>query len=122
SLHARGVSRLEVRPSLTQERRHRIGFGPKALASVPPQQRSRPMTVFYHILGNNLVANITNFTVWFAITFWVYLETQSVFATGMIAGIYLIMTASSGIWFGSIVDHNSKRLVMLGSSVVSFAL
>jgi DHA3 family multidrug efflux protein-like MFS transporter len=80
------------------------------------------MTVFYHILGNNLVANITNFTVWFAITFWVYLETQSVFATGMIAGIYLIMTASSGIWFGSIVDHNSKRLVMLGSSVVSFAL
>jgi DHA3 family multidrug efflux protein-like MFS transporter len=80
------------------------------------------MTVFYHILGNNLVANITNFTVWFAITFWVYIETQSVFATGMIAGIYLIMTASSGIWFGSIVDHNPKRLVMLGSSVVSFAL
>ncbi len=80
------------------------------------------MTVFYHILGNNLVANITNFTVWFAITFWVYLETQSVFATGMIAGIYLIMTAGSGIWFGSIVDHNSKRLVMLGSSVASFTL
>ncbi len=80
------------------------------------------MTVFYHILGNNLVANITNFTVWFAITFWVYLETQSVFATGMIAGIYLIMTAGSGIWFGSIVDHNSKRLVMLGSSIVSFIL
>ncbi len=80
------------------------------------------MTVFYHILANNLVANITNFTVWFAITFWVYLETQSVFATGMIAGIYLIMTAGSGIWFGSIVDHNSKRLVMLGSSVASFVL
>ena len=48
------------------------------------------MTVFYNILGNNLVANVTNFTVWFAITFWVFIETQSVFATGMIAGIYLI--------------------------------
>ncbi|HZY68304.1 MAG TPA: MFS transporter, partial [Devosia sp.] len=80
------------------------------------------MAVFYNILGNNLVANVTNFTVWFAITFWVFIETQSVFATGMIAGIYLIMTASSGIPFGGIVDHNSKRLVMLGSSLVSFVL
>jgi DHA3 family multidrug efflux protein-like MFS transporter len=80
------------------------------------------MTVFYSILANNLVANVTNFTVWFAITFWVFLETQSVFATGMIAGIYLILTASSGIWFGSIVDHNPKRLVMLGSGVASFIL
>lgn len=78
------------------------------------------MTVFYNILGNNLVANVTNFTVWFAITFWVFIETQSVFATGMIAGIYLIFTAASGIPFGGIVDHNSKRLVMLGSSLVSF--
>ena len=52
---------------------------------------------FHQILGNNLVANVTNFTVWFALTFWVYLETQSVFATGMIAGIYLVFTAASGI-------------------------
>jgi len=80
------------------------------------------MTAFYHILANNLVANVTNFTVWFAITFWVFIETQSVFATGMIAGIYLILTAGSGIWFGSIVDHNPKRLVMLGSSAASFTL
>ncbi|MEQ1770172.1 MAG: hypothetical protein ABL879_10055 [Devosia sp.] len=76
---------------------------------------------FYQILGNNLVANITNFTVWFAITFWVYLETKSVFATGMIAGIYLILTASFGIWFGSLVDHNAKKRVMLGSSLVSLS-
>jgi DHA3 family multidrug efflux protein-like MFS transporter len=39
------------------------------------------MSTFYHLLGNNLIANITNFTVWFALTFWVYIETQSVFAT-----------------------------------------
>lgn len=77
------------------------------------------MSPFHHVLINNLVANITNFTVWFALTFWVYLETQSVFATGMIAGIYLVFTASLGIWLGSIVDHNPKKLAMLGSSVVS---
>lgn len=80
------------------------------------------MTVFHHLLGNNLVANITNFTVWFAVTFWVYLETHSVFATGMIAGIYLVLTAASGLWFGSLVDHHRKKLVMLGSSLASLAL
>ena len=80
------------------------------------------MRTFYHLLANNLVANITNFTVWFAITFWVFLETRSVFATGMIAGIYLVLTAGFGIWFGSLVDNYRKKLVMLGSSAVSFVL
>ena len=79
------------------------------------------MTVFHQILGNNLVANITNFTVWFALTFWVYLETRSVFATGMIAGLYLVLIAGTAIWFGSLVDHHRKKRVMLGSSVVSFS-
>jgi MFS transporter, DHA3 family, multidrug efflux protein len=79
------------------------------------------MTIFHSVLANNLVANITNFTVWFAITFWVFLETQSVFATGMIAGIYLVLTAGFGVWLGSIVDHNSKKAAMLGSSGVSAA-
>ena len=77
------------------------------------------MSVFHQILGNNLVANITNFTVWFALTFWVFLETRSVFATGMIAGLYLVLIAGSAIWLGSLVDHHRKKRVMLGSSVVS---
>lgn len=78
------------------------------------------MTTFHQILANTLVANITNSTLWFALTFWVYLETKSVFATGTIGGIYLVSIALSGIWFGSIVDHNRKRTVMLLSSVGSF--
>lgn len=77
------------------------------------------MKPFHQILANNLVANITNFTVWFAVTFWVFLETQSVFATGMIAGIFLVFTAALGFWLGSIVDHNPKKLAMQGSSLVS---
>ena len=48
---------------------------------------ARSVRAFHHLLANNLIANITNFTVWFAVTFWVFLETRSVFATGMIAGI-----------------------------------
>ena len=80
------------------------------------------MTVFHRVLANNLVANITNFTVWFALTFWVYLETRSVFATGMIAGFYLVLTAGLAFWFGSLVDHYRKKRVMLGSSLVSLIL
>ena len=80
------------------------------------------MVRFYQLLANNLLANVTNFTVWFALTFWIYLETRSVFATGMVAGIYLVLTAATGIWFGSLVDHHRKRTVMLASSAVSFGL
>ena len=80
------------------------------------------MRAFYNLLVNNAVAGVTNFTVWFAITFWVFLETRSVFATGMIAGVFLVMTAGFAIWFGSLVDHYSKTRVMLGSSLASLAL
>lgn len=77
------------------------------------------MSVFHRILANNLLANITNYTAWFAITFWVFLETGSVFATGMIAGIYLTFTGLLGIWLGALVDHHGKIAVMAGSSLVS---
>jgi MFS transporter, DHA3 family, multidrug efflux protein len=79
------------------------------------------MNAFHQLLANNLVASITNFTVWFAVTFWVFLETRSVFATGLIAGIYLVLTGGLGIWLGSLVDHHRKKLVMMGSSLASFA-
>ncbi len=86
------------------------------------RQNAMVMRPFHHLLVNNLIANITNFTVWFAITFWIFLETRSVFATGMIAGIYLVLTGALGIWFGSLVDHHRKRSMMLFSSLVSLAI
>ncbi len=78
------------------------------------------MSSFHRLLANNLVQNITNFTVWFALVFWVFLETRSVFATGMIGGLYFVLTALGAIWFGSLVDHHRKKRVMLGSSIASF--
>jgi len=80
------------------------------------------MRAFHLILVNNLIQNVTNFTVWFALVFWAFLETRSVFVTGMIGGVYLVFTAGFAIWFGSLVDHHRKRRVMLGSSAASFAL
>lgn len=78
--------------------------------------------VFYHLLGNTLLTAVMNFTVWFAITFFVYLETKSVFATALIAGMYLILTAGSGFWFGSIVDHHKKKTAMILSTCGSLML
>jgi DHA3 family multidrug efflux protein-like MFS transporter len=74
---------------------------------------------FVHLLVNTLLVSVINFTVWFAITFWVFLETTSVLATGMVAGIFLVTTAVSGIWFGSLVDHYRKKTVMQVSALVS---
>lgn len=79
------------------------------------------MKTFYHLLGNTTIASITNYTVWFALTYYVYLETQSVFATSIIAGIYLVATSISGFWFGSIVDNHKKKQVMVASSLISLA-
>ena len=76
---------------------------------------------FVHLLVNALLVSVINFTVWFAVTFWVFLETKSVLATGMVAGIFLVSTALSGIWFGSLVDHHRKKTVMQASSLVSLA-
>jgi DHA3 family multidrug efflux protein-like MFS transporter len=77
------------------------------------------MKTFYQILGNTVIANITNMTVWFALIFFVYLETRSVMATSIVSGLYLVAVAVSGIWFGSLVDHYRKKTVMMASGFVS---
>lgn len=77
------------------------------------------MKTFYQLLGNSLIAGITNNFVWFALTFWLYLETKSVIATSYLAGVYLVATAASGFWFGSIVDHNKKKTAMFISSLIT---
>jgi DHA3 family multidrug efflux protein-like MFS transporter len=78
--------------------------------------------VFYQLLVNTLLGSVINFTVWFAITFYVYLQTRSVFATGVVSGIFLVMTALTGIWFGSLVDHHPKKTMMQASAVASAVL
>lgn len=78
------------------------------------------MKTFHVILANSLVALLTNTFVWFAVTFWVYLETKSVIATSMMAGVYLVTVAFSGFFLGSLVDRYKKKTSMLVSSICSF--
>jgi DHA3 family multidrug efflux protein-like MFS transporter len=77
---------------------------------------------FYQLLVNTLLVSVINYTVWFALTFYVYLQTRSVFATGVVSAVFLVFTALTGIWFGSLVDHRSKKTMMQVSAVVSFVL
>ncbi|HEU5121344.1 MAG TPA: MFS transporter [Candidatus Saccharimonadales bacterium] len=87
--------------------------------TVKDTQEQGKRKVFYHLLGNTLVTSVMNFTVWFAIIFFVYLETKSVFASALLSGVYLVLSASTGFWFGSIVDHHKKKTAMLFSTMGS---
>jgi DHA3 family multidrug efflux protein-like MFS transporter len=78
------------------------------------------MKKFYNVLINTLIANVTTSFLWFALTFWVYLETRSVMATAIIGGSYMLLVAIFSIGFGTIVDHNKKKKVMLASSAITF--
>jgi DHA3 family multidrug efflux protein-like MFS transporter len=80
---------------------------------------------FLAILANSLSASLSNTFVWFAITFWAYLETQSVIVTSVMAGIYTVTTALSGFVLGHMVDRYPKKRVMLissGSSLILYGL
>ncbi|MFJ5958818.1 MFS transporter [Paenarthrobacter sp. NPDC092416] len=74
-----------------------------------PVQRSRTFT---GILVNTAAANITTSYLWFALTFWVYLQTRNVIATGVVGGAYMLLIALSSISFGTFVDRYRKLAVM----------
>ena len=80
------------------------------------------MKTFHVTLVNSMVAFITNNFVWFAVTFWVFLETRSVIATSVMAGVFTLTIAFSGFFLGSLVDRYPKKRVMLLSSIVSLVL
>jgi DHA3 family multidrug efflux protein-like MFS transporter len=80
------------------------------------------MRLFYYILGNSLISSLTNSFTWFALVFFAYLETGSVLATSMIGGTFLALTALCGVFFGTFVDHHTKKFVMVVSSTTSLVL
>ena len=80
------------------------------------------MKTFYSVLVNSVAAFLINNFVWFAVTFWVYLETRSVIATAVMAGIYTSTVALSGFFLGSLVDRYPKKHVMLLYSIISLVL
>ncbi|WP_306770343.1 MFS transporter [Microbacterium sp. 18062] len=90
-------------------------------AATPVAQGRETMRSFYQVLANTLVANVTTSYLWFALTFWAYLETRSVLATSIIGGSYMLLVAVFGVVFGALVDHMKKKAVMVLSSTVTLA-
>jgi DHA3 family multidrug efflux protein-like MFS transporter len=75
------------------------------------------MRTFLQVLVNTAIANITTSYLWFALTFWVYLETKSVLATGVIGGAYMLLVALFAMIFGTVVDRHRKHAVMIFAGV-----
>jgi DHA3 family multidrug efflux protein-like MFS transporter len=67
------------------------------------------MKTFYQVLANSFAAMLVNLTLWFALVYSVYLTTHSVFATSILSGVYMVLSAGTGMWFGSLVDHHHKH-------------
>lgn len=75
--------------------------------------------LFYAILINSMTASTLNTVVWFAVTFWVYLQARSVIANSLLAGIFIVIVALSGFFLGSLVDRYRKKTAMQLSSIGS---
>ena len=79
----------------------------------PGDDRRAPMPrAFRQLLVNTLGTGVTSSFVWFALTFWVFLETRSVVATGVIGGAFMLLIAVTSISFGTFVDRFRKLAVM----------
>ena len=86
------------------------------MAPVPDGKRA-----FYSVLINTFIANMTTSFLWFALTFWIYLETRSVLATALLGGSYILLLAVMAVPFGALVDRHPKKRVMVGAQLVTAA-
>src|SRR5918993_1773997 len=75
--------------------------------------------VFRRLLVNSLVSGVTSSFLWFALTFWVYLETRSVVVTGVIGGAFSIAAAILGPAFGTYVDRHRKQPSMVLATTIT---
>lgn len=79
------------------------------------------MKNFLQVLVNTLIANVTTSFLWFGLTFWAYLETNSVLATAVIGGVYMLLVSVSSLFFGTLVDRYHKKFIMVISTLFTLA-
>lgn len=84
-----------------------------------PNPTAATLRNFRGVLLNTAVANITTSFLWFAFSFWVYLETRSVLVYSLISGSYMLLLAILGVPFGTLVDQHRKKNVMVAATVVT---
>jgi DHA3 family multidrug efflux protein-like MFS transporter len=77
--------------------------------------------VFRRLLANTLLTGVTSSFLWFALTFWVYLETRSVVATGVIGGAFSISSAVVAPLVGTYVDRHRKHTAFVALTALAAA-
>jgi MFS transporter, DHA3 family, multidrug efflux protein len=94
---------------------------PDDLPEGEPGVHRRPAipAIFRRLLVNTLITGVTSTFLWFALTFWVYLETRSVVATGVIGGAFSISSALLAPMFGTFVDRHRKHTALVATTAVS---
>lgn len=99
---------------------------PEPITTTPDESNPEPdvagtvlSPVFRRLLLNTLVSGVTSSFLWFALTFWVYVETHSVVATGVIGGAFSISAAVLGPAFGTFVDRHRKKDAMALATLTS---
>ena len=95
---------------------------PEAPAAAPTETVAAPVggeASFMRLLANTLVTGVTSSFVWFALTFWVYLETRSVVATAVVGAAFSLSAAVVGPAYGTYVDAHRKHQAMVLSTAVS---
>ena len=80
---------------------------------------ARMPRAFRQLLANTLVTGVTSSFLWFALTFWVYLETRSVVATGVVGGAFSLSSALLGPFFGTFVDRHPKKMALIVTTTTS---
>ena len=93
----------------------------KSMSTTEPSRSTTIPGVFRQLLVNTLLTGVTSTFLWFALTFWVYLETHSVVATGVIGGAFSISSAVLGPFFGTFVDRHRKHTALLLTTTASIA-
>jgi MFS transporter, DHA3 family, multidrug efflux protein len=77
------------------------------------------MRTFRQVLVNSLLGGLSTTFLWFAVTFWAYLESKSVIVTSVISGAYGLFAAATGLAFGTFVDRHRKHHTMVLSSAAT---
>lgn len=83
--------------------------------TVPPDATR----TFHRLLVNSLVSGVTSSFLWFALTFWVFLETRSVVTTAVVGAAFSLSAAVLGPAFGTYVDRHRKQPSMVLATTLS---
>ena len=90
------------------------------MSDVAAPQKS--IRTFVALLVNTAVANVSTSFMWFALTFWIYVETRNVLATAVIGAALMLFVALTSMFFGTLVDRYRKKPIMAWGTGIALVI